>query len=237
MTDRFLFARRLLAVSLLAVALVLAMPASVPAAAQEQPADPEARPRRPSRPSKYKDRVYHEGPAGDLDRSRLSGAAAQFARAARHGPPGRRDRHQDPAGGRDLSDPHHQFSEGDPELRHRHPARRQARFVSARGGEGGPARSERERSHLHLLPRRARCERRVPDAVHRRAQLRQEALPDLPAPERAAGDLRQPRRRWPANTRTRTARATSSPTRARRSCPTAASSTRCRSIRAGPAAS
>jgi hypothetical protein len=58
MTDRFLFARRLLAVSLLAVTLVLAGPASVPAAAQEQPADPEAPAAQAKPPSKHKDRVY-----------------------------------------------------------------------------------------------------------------------------------------------------------------------------------
>lgn len=57
MTDRFLFARRSLAALLLAAPLGLAGLASVPAAAQEQPADPEAR-AQPKPPSKYKDRVY-----------------------------------------------------------------------------------------------------------------------------------------------------------------------------------
>jgi hypothetical protein len=67
MTDRILFARRLFAALLLAAPLVLAGLASVPAAAQEQPAgpaaaqeqpaDPEARPQ-PKPSSQYKDRVY-----------------------------------------------------------------------------------------------------------------------------------------------------------------------------------
>ncbi len=58
MIDRFLFARPLLVALSLLAGPVLAVLASVPAAAQEQPADPEARPEPKAPASRYKDRVY-----------------------------------------------------------------------------------------------------------------------------------------------------------------------------------
>jgi hypothetical protein len=59
MTDRFLFARPLLVALSLLTGPALAVLVSAPALAQEQSADPEARPAEPKPPAaRYKDRVY-----------------------------------------------------------------------------------------------------------------------------------------------------------------------------------